>query len=61
MDVHELTAGYALDALHPEERETYEAHLAQCEPCRAELASLGETATTLAFGVTSPAPPERLR
>src|SRR5260221_4369181 len=61
MDVHELTAAYALDALDPEERETYEAHLAQCARCREELASLGETATALAFGVTSPAPPERLR
>jgi anti-sigma factor RsiW len=61
MDVHELTAAYALDALDPEERATYEAHLAQCERCREELASLGETATALAFGVTSPAPPERLR
>jgi len=61
MDIHELTAAYALDALDPEERETYEAHLAQCARCRDELASLGETATALAFGVTSPAPPERLR
>jgi anti-sigma factor RsiW len=61
MDVHELTAAYALDALDPDERETYEAHLAQCERCREELASLGETATALAFGVTSPPPPERLR
>jgi anti-sigma factor RsiW len=61
MDVHELTAAFALDALDPEERETYEAHLAQCARCREELASLGETATALAFGVTSPAPPKRLR
>jgi anti-sigma-K factor RskA len=61
MDVHELTAAYALDALDPEERETYEAHLAQCARCREELTGLGETATALAFGVTSPAPPERLR
>jgi anti-sigma-K factor RskA len=61
MDIHELTAAYALDALDPEERETYEAHLGQCERCREELASLGETASALAFGVTSPAPPERLR
>jgi anti-sigma factor RsiW len=61
MDIHELTAAYALDALDPEERETYEAHLAQCARCREELASLSETATALAFGVTSPAPPERLR
>jgi anti-sigma-K factor RskA len=61
MDVHELTAAYALDALDPEERDTYESHLAQCARCREELASLGETAATLAFGVTSPAPPDRLR
>src|ERR1700730_15703879 len=61
MDLHELTTAYALDALDPEERETYEVHLAQCTRCREELASLGETATALAFGVTSPAPPERLR
>lgn len=61
MDIHELTAAYALDALDPGERDTFEAHLAQCERCREELASLGETATALAFGVTSPAPPERLR
>src|ERR1700680_3288287 len=61
MDIHELTAAYALDALDPDERETYEVHLAQCARCREELASLGETAPALAFGLTSPAPPERLR
>src|ERR1700704_3354313 len=61
MDLHDLTAAYALDALDAGERETYEAHLAQCARCREELASLRETATALAFGVTSPAPPERLR
>jgi anti-sigma-K factor RskA len=61
MDVHDLTAAYALDALDPEEREAYEAHLGQCGHCREELASLGETATALALAVVSPAPPERLR
>src|ERR1700704_878074 len=61
MDLHDLTAAYALDALDAGERETYESHLAQCGRCREELASLGETATALAFGVRSPAPPERLR
>jgi anti-sigma-K factor RskA len=61
MDIHELTAAYALDALDTHERETYEAHLAQCERCREELAGLSETASALAFGVMSPAPPERLR
>ena len=37
MDVHELTAGYALDALEPDERARFEAHLGSCEACREEL------------------------
>ena len=61
MDVHNLTAAYALDALDAEEREAYEAHLGQCERCREELASLSETASSLAFAVASPPPPARLR
>jgi anti-sigma-K factor RskA len=61
MDLHDLTAAYALDALDPAEAEEYEAHLAQCERCRAELAELSETVTALAFGVDSPAPHARLR
>jgi len=61
MDLHDLTAAYALDALDPDEVEAYEAHLAQCERCREELAELSETATALAFGVDSPAPPAPLR
>jgi len=61
MDLHELTAAYALDALDPDEAEAYEAHLAQCERCQVELAELAETAGALAFGVDSPAPPARLR
>jgi anti-sigma-K factor RskA len=61
VDVHELTAAYALDALDADEREAYEAHLARCPRCRDELVSLGETAAALGFGVASPAPPESLR
>ena len=61
MDVHDLTAAYALDALGEEERETYEAHLGLCGPCREELASLGETAAALALAVVSPPPPAHLR
>ena len=38
MDAHDLTAAYALDALDPEEVETYERHLSQCEECREQLA-----------------------
>jgi hypothetical protein len=61
VDVHDLTAAYAHDALDAEEREAYEAHLGQCSRCREELASLSETASALAFAVVSPPPPARLR
>jgi anti-sigma-K factor RskA len=61
MDTHDLTAAYALDALAADERAAYEAHLAQCERCRKELASLGGTATALAWAVGAPPPPDRLR
>jgi anti-sigma-K factor RskA len=61
MDVHDLTAAYALDALDADEAEAYERHLGQCEKCRAELAELNETSAALAFGAVAPAPPARLR
>ena len=59
--LHDLTAAYALDALDDDERREYEAHLARCEQCRAELASLSEAATSLAYGVEAPQPPAQLR
>ena len=59
--IHELTAAYALDALDEREEREYEAHLARCPSCREELASFTETATSLAYGVESPAPPPDLR
>jgi len=61
MDLHDLTAAYALDALDPAEAEAYERHLGQCEQCRTQLAELNETAGALAFGTVAPAPPPRLR
>jgi anti-sigma-K factor RskA len=59
--VHDLTPAYALDALDERERAEYEAHLATCADCRAELASLQESASSLAYAVTAPAPPPTLR
>ncbi len=59
-DLHELAAGYALDALDADDRQAFESHLAECERCRAELAGLSETVGTLAFAVEA-APPEALR
>jgi anti-sigma-K factor RskA len=61
VDVHALTAAYALHALDSEEREAYEAHLGSCAKCREELAALAETAAALAWGVESPEPPPALR
>jgi anti-sigma factor RsiW len=59
--LHDLTAAYALDALDDGERREYEAHLARCDRCRSELASLSEAASALAYGAEAPAPPPQLR
>jgi anti-sigma-K factor RskA len=61
MDLHELTAAYALDALEADDAAAYEAHLGQCERCRDELAALSEAAAALAWAPNAPAPPARLR
>ena len=59
--IHELTAGYALDALDPDERREYEAHLADCERCREELASFWRTTEGLAIAASGPEPTPELR
>lgn len=45
---HGLTAGYAVDALEPEEVPRAERHLAECEDCRRDLVEFRETAARLA-------------
>jgi anti-sigma-K factor RskA len=60
-EIHDLTAGYALDALDAPEREAYEAHLAGCARCREELASFSEVAGALAVAAGGPAPDPALR
>jgi anti-sigma-K factor RskA len=60
-DLHELTAAYALDVLDADERSAYEAHLADCERCRADLRELGGTVSALALAAEGPAPPDALR
>ena len=47
--LHDLSAAYALDALDDEERAAFEAHLRDCESCRAEVGSLGNTVESLAY------------
>jgi anti-sigma-K factor RskA len=59
--IHQLTAGYALDALDPDERELYEEHLAGCEQCQQELASFSEVTAALALAASGPEPPAALR
>lgn len=56
-DLHSLAAAYALDALDPDERVEFEAHLAVCEQCIADVAEFGEVAAGLGepSGVMPPA------
>jgi len=59
--IHELTAGYALDALDPDERYAYEAHLSGCEQCQRELETFWQTTEDLAVAASGPAPSAALR
>jgi anti-sigma factor RsiW len=59
--LHDQLAAYALDALDGDERNEFEAHLAECDECRAELADFRETAGMLAYAAEGPAPPDALR
>jgi anti-sigma-K factor RskA len=61
LSIHELTAGYALDALDADERAAFEAHLEGCEPCQQELASFWEVTGGLAVAADGPAPSPALR
>lgn len=58
---HDLTAAYALDALDPAEEREYESHLATCERCRDELATLRDATASLAYATPAPVPPPALR
>jgi anti-sigma factor RsiW len=59
--LHDLTAAYALDALEPDDARAYEEHLAGCERCQEELASLGAAAGSLAYAAPRAEPPPVLR
>jgi anti-sigma-K factor RskA len=60
-DIHDQAAAYALDALDPEDRWTYERHLDTCDRCRQEVAALRDTAGELAYAAEGPEPPPELR
>ncbi len=55
-DIHDLAAGYALNALETEERDAFELHLASCDECQREVESYEETAAILASAVTADPP-----
>jgi anti-sigma factor RsiW len=61
LDLHELTAGYALDALDADECARYEAHLASCERCREDLQGFWHVSGALAHAAGGPMPPASLR
>ncbi|MGW1721942.1 anti-sigma factor [Streptomyces sp. NPDC002306] len=50
-DLHRMTGAYVLHALSDDEREAFENHLADCEPCAQEAAELGATAARLGLAV----------
>jgi anti-sigma-K factor RskA len=60
-ELHDLAAAYALDALDPEDRWTYERHLDTCENCRKEVAALRDGAAQLAHASEGPEPRPELR
>ncbi len=59
-DLHDLAPLYAVDALEPAERAGFEAHLARCPECRAEVVEYAEVGAHLAAG-TAVEPPAELR
>jgi anti-sigma-K factor RskA len=57
----ELAAPYGLGALPPDERERFEAHLAECAACRGEVQALREVAVLLPDAAPVATPPPGLR
>lgn len=53
-DIHALSGAYAVDALDDIERAQFERHLAGCETCREEVASLQEASALLAETTMTP-------
>jgi anti-sigma factor RsiW len=59
-DIHSLSGAYAVDAVDAVERARFDAHLAGCSQCQAEVASLRAAAGELS-STTITAPPPSLR
>jgi anti-sigma-K factor RskA len=57
IDIHQLAAAYALDAVDERERAEFEAHYPTCPVCRPEVAGFRETLSQVAAAVAVPPPP----
>lgn len=60
IDIHHLSAAYALDALDDRERMAFEAHYPSCEVCRTDVIDFRATITHLAHA-SSTSPPAGLK
>jgi len=56
-DVHTLAGPYAMDAISAPDRARFERHLARCEDCAREIASLREATARLAAAAAVSPPP----
>ena len=55
-DAHTLVGAYAMDAISAPDRERFERHLAGCEECAREIASLREATAVLGGAAAEPLP-----
>jgi anti-sigma-K factor RskA len=55
-DEHTLAGAYAMDAISAPDRERFERHLASCEECAQEIASLREATALLGTAAAEPLP-----
>ena len=55
-DAHTLVGAYAMDAISTQDRDRFERHLAGCEECAQEIASLRETTALLGAAAAEPLP-----
>jgi anti-sigma factor RsiW len=55
-DIHSLVGAYAVDAVDDAERARFEAHLADCAECRAEVDSLRSAASSVSAIADTPPP-----
>jgi len=60
-EIHGAVGAYVVNALEPDEREEFEAHLAVCPTCSREVVEFGEAAAELSVLASATPPPAGLR